>query len=164
MNLPIIRRAEINDALGIHEAHMRSIRELCSNDYNEVQILAWGGRKFNEEFRQKFIRNDLVWIVELNGKIAGYCHLIVDTEDSFGEIMALYLTPEVVSKGYGKRMLQLVEDEAKKLKIRKIQLNSTLTSKEFYLSQGYSISRSQFCVQINKVDVECIPMEKKLIY
>ena len=38
-----IRRARLTDSLGIHEAHMRSIRELCGADYTPEQINAWGG-------------------------------------------------------------------------------------------------------------------------
>ena len=53
----IIRRALPEDVFGIHEAHMKSIQELCSKDYTEAEIKAWGHRPYNEEHRLFAITN-----------------------------------------------------------------------------------------------------------
>lgn len=44
----IIRRAKIEDARAIHEAHMESIREVCVRDHGHEEIKGWGFREFND--------------------------------------------------------------------------------------------------------------------
>jgi GNAT superfamily N-acetyltransferase len=60
----MIRRARPEDVRGIHEVHMRSIRELCSKDYGLEEILAWSGRPFDEAARLKALEVSRVWVVE----------------------------------------------------------------------------------------------------
>jgi hypothetical protein len=59
-----IRRATCADALGIHQAHMHSILEVCSKDHLPEEIQGWGNRPFSEERRQDGIKNHKIWIVE----------------------------------------------------------------------------------------------------
>src|SRR5687768_6896034 len=73
---PAIRRAVPGDARAIHEAHMRSIREVCAKDYSEEQIRAWAGREFRQNERTAAITRDSVWVVEAEGRVAGYAHLM----------------------------------------------------------------------------------------
>jgi hypothetical protein len=40
---PQIREAKPGDESLIHEAHMRSIREVCIKDHGEEEIHGWGG-------------------------------------------------------------------------------------------------------------------------
>ena len=35
--MPIVRRAQFGDQVGIHESHMRSIREICVHDHGEEE-------------------------------------------------------------------------------------------------------------------------------
>jgi hypothetical protein len=55
-----IRRAKPGDAKAIHEAHMKSIQEVCSKDHSFEEISAWGNRPYLEEQRQNSINNDLI--------------------------------------------------------------------------------------------------------
>lgn len=156
----LIRRANPEDALGIHQAHMKSIHENCAKDYEKKQIEAWGGRDFNENKRIHSIKNDHVWVVEKNKKIEGFCHLKINVDNKSAEIMGLYITKEVLKKSFGKRLLQEAEKETVKIGIRKLILFSTYTAKNFYQSQGFKIIGSEKLKNINGVDVQCIPMEK----
>ena len=38
----LIRQARFGDELGIHEAHMRSIREVCIHEHGPGEIKGWG--------------------------------------------------------------------------------------------------------------------------
>jgi hypothetical protein len=82
----MIRRARVDDAKGIHEAHMQSIQTLCSMDHSPEEIKAWGGRPFNEAQRIAAIQNQHVWVVETDSKIEGYGHLRIYEKD--GEKLA----------------------------------------------------------------------------
>lgn len=46
-----IRPAQPEDVFKIHDMHMASIRENCSEHYTEKEISAWSGRTCNEEAR-----------------------------------------------------------------------------------------------------------------
>ena len=44
MNNSIIRLARPGEEAQIHEAHMRSIREICIKDHGEEEVRGWGNR------------------------------------------------------------------------------------------------------------------------
>lgn len=81
-----VRRARLGDERGIHDAHMKSIRQLCSKDYSTKQIDAWAGRDFNYEGKKSLIENQFVWVVESQGVIEGYGLLFINKEKSLAEI------------------------------------------------------------------------------
>lgn len=158
----LIRRATQQDAKGIHDAHMRSIRENCASDYTPEQIKAWSGREYNEQNRLKTINQDCVWVVEDSGMIQGFGHLMKKSNPLIAEVMGLYLTPEVKGKGLGKRILQLMEEWSKENGIQFLELGSTLTSFLFYKSQEFIESGPKSVMKIGNVDIPYIPMTKKI--
>lgn len=158
-----IRRATIEDAHAIHEAHMRSIREICASDYTQEQIEAWGGRSFNQAVREKSIREDFVWVVEEGDAILGYAHFVlVKDKVGVGEVMALYFVPDAKGHGLGRKMMKLIEDQARAEGCHVLILNSTITSLEFYKKMRFQSAGSQICHNINGVGIPCYPMEKKM--
>ncbi|MEK7689862.1 MAG: GNAT family N-acetyltransferase, partial [Bdellovibrionota bacterium] len=123
----LIRRAAKSDAPGIHDAHMRSIREVCGPHYTLEEIAAWGGRAYNEERRLRGIRENLIWVVENDGRIEGYGEL--NLRDPAGAYLhALYLTPAVLKRGLGRRILALMEEEIRTATVPRRTLDSTLNS------------------------------------
>ena len=81
-----IRRAIFDDARGIHNAHMRSIQELCSVDYCIKQIDAWGRKAFDQEKRVRGIKQDIVYVVIYNEKVEGFAQLTFDKLKKFFQI------------------------------------------------------------------------------
>ena len=161
---PIIRRAKPGDARSLHEAHMRSIKELCRGDYTAAQIEAWGGRKFDEAERLRTFASDYVWVIDDGGAVSGFGHFFPTERegDKFGWIVALYLTPEVVGLGMGKRMLALIEAEARRLGLKRIELESTRTALGFYKLMGFKETGPQRQPVINGIGIHCFPMSKDL--
>jgi L-amino acid N-acyltransferase YncA len=159
----IIRKAQLSDSLAIHEAHMRSIRELCSHDYTDLQINAWSGRAYNYEIRSNAILNDYVLVVEIKRLVVGYGHLKWWKEKDHCEVMALYLTREVKGKGAGHEMLSMMIEKSQELGFSKLHLCSTLTSKQFYLNHGFKIVNEEIMVTIGGVSIPAIGMEISFI-
>jgi putative acetyltransferase len=153
----IIRRATIDDSKGIHEAHMDSIQKCCAKAYSDEEIKAWGHRPYNEANRQRSILEELVWVLEDAGQVVGYSHLSPD-----GILRALYLRPEATGQGYGKKMLQISEAEARRLGIKELRLIATLNAVDFYEANGYARSGPEEKVQIQGVGIRCLPMRKAL--
>lgn len=105
MSIPTIRRARPGDEAAIHEAHMRSIREICVKDHGEEEIRGWGYRQLGDRW-VRAIQEDFVQVVELDGKIQGFGHLrVLEKEGAqVAHLHGLYLTPEVVGLGLGRKI------------------------------------------------------------
>src|SRR3954463_10366531 len=80
-----IRRAIREDALGIHQIHMRSIWQLCNTRYTKEQLEAWGNRPFQEDVWHQSILKDAIWVIDHHGRIEGFGQL-VNQGNRLGEI------------------------------------------------------------------------------
>lgn len=162
--MALIRRAHPEDAKGIHEAHMRSSQQVCSNDHTSEEIRAWRGRPYCEERRLNAIKNHFVWVVEEQEAIHGFGHFLIEEKNGIkrGHLMGLYLTPEIKGRGLGYEITQLMLREAEQNKLTSILLESTLTAHGFYKRIGFIDLGPQATVEIAGVDVRCFPMELKL--
>lgn len=157
-----IRRATHEDALGIIDTHVRSIREICAKDYSSEQIRAWSGRKSRPHLWCQTIDRDYVWVVEDNdNQIFGFGHL-ARMDEEVGEMMGLYLAPELKGLGAGKQLIQTIFTEAQLLALKELQLLSTLTAFNFYKNFGFEKMEGQTSIEIQGVDIPCIPMRKVL--
>lgn len=154
----LIRRASLSDAYSIHEAHMKSIREVCSKDYPEESIQAWGHRQFNGEQRHKAILNDYVWILESKGVIEGYGHL-TDKGRGLFELTALYITSDFIGKGHGRRIFDLMVAKIKELGGQKLNFCSTITARDFYEKQGAHCVGELKEMNMNGTGIKCYSME-----
>lgn len=159
-----VRRARPEDALGIHEAHMRSIREVCSKDHAPAEIQGWGNRPYREDQRINAIKNQFVWVVDNSGKIEGYGHFSLISEEgrTRGHVMGLYLAPEANGKGFGLAIARDMIAEAKRQNAFEINLESTLTAHRFYQKLGFLDSGVQATIDIAGSLVRYIPMKLAL--
>ncbi|WP_413584379.1 GNAT family N-acetyltransferase [Bdellovibrio sp. HCB274] len=159
-----IRRARLEDAAGIHEAHMQSIREVCSKDHSPEEIQGWGNRPFNEENRHNAIKNHCLWVVESDDKIEGYGHLQIYERDgvSLAHVHGLYLTPKALSKNNGRKLVSKMIEEASKAAVVTIKLEATLTAHSFYQKMGFADSAPMKTVEIGGSKVSCYPMTMEL--
>lgn len=155
----IVRRAKFGDEEGIHNAHMESIQEVCSKDYTQEQIAAWGGREFNFEAKHNLIKNQHVWVVELDDKIEGYGLLFINKEKNIAEIGALYFTPKVLGMGHGRVIVKEMKEVVSSLGLKEVYLSSTKTSKKFYEKQGFIQYEEDDSTLIGGVPVEGHPMK-----
>jgi GNAT superfamily N-acetyltransferase len=159
--MALVRRARREDSKGIHEAHMRSILEICSKHHTKEEVAAWGGRPYREDQRHHAINNHLVWVAEQDEDIKGFGHFIIKEKDDqiHGHVLGLYLTPEVTGQGIGKKIFQLMLREAKCANVKSISLESTLTAHEFYKKLGFNDRGEEIKVEIGGVGIRCFPMD-----
>ena len=153
-----IRRARHSDAEGIINAHIKSIRKICSKDYTSAEIEAWSGRKFRVPHWQDTIDRDFVWVIECNNAVQGFAHFaVMDSEN--GEVMGLYLTPEVCGKGFARKLFTKIFQVASDQKLKKINLHATKTAKSFYEHLGFLQTSSDTTIEMQGVPIPCFPME-----
>ncbi|MDG0815146.1 GNAT family N-acetyltransferase [Bdellovibrio svalbardensis] len=155
-----IRRAKPEDALGIHEAHMRSIQEVCSKDHTSEEVSAWGHRPFREDQRINAIKNQFVWVVESFAKIEGFGHMALSEKDGSikAHVLGLYLVKEANGFGLGYKIVSAMIAEAKSRGAEEVTLESTLTAHKFYQKQGFEDSGPQGTINIGGVGIRYIPM------
>ena len=126
----IIRQANPGDEAFIHKAHMRSIREVCVKDHGEDEIKGWGFRPLGIRWIDS-IKNEFVRVVVYEGTICGVGSLkiVKDVEDDdYAFLHSLYLTPEVLGQGVGKELALILINEALRLNLKMIKLDSTITA------------------------------------
>ncbi|MEO6876077.1 MAG: hypothetical protein ABI222_14765, partial [Opitutaceae bacterium] len=67
----LLRFATEADAAALCVMHIRSIREVCAQDYSPEQIEAWTGPKRPEHYFDS-IRGQRLILAEQRGRIAGF--------------------------------------------------------------------------------------------
>jgi GNAT superfamily N-acetyltransferase len=131
-------RGQAGDEQAIHDAHMRSIREVCVQDHGEEEVRGWGNRPLGERWK-KAIAQGFVWVVEHEGAIHGhaYIRILDEGSETKGHIHGLYLTPEVLGKGLGRRLAELMLEKARRAGAGSVTLDSSLTAHGFYQHLGF---------------------------
>jgi len=124
-----------SDAVAACEVVRQSISELCVADHcnDEKTLSAWLENKSVDMF-QRMIRDETKSCVVaiLDDTVCGFGHI-----SHSGNIGLLYVAPEARFLGASTAMLGWLEDEAFRLGVKAVTLNSSLTAKPFYLARGY---------------------------
>lgn len=134
-----IRIAEISDAENIHNAHMKSINEICIKDHTADEIRVWGGRSYNPEIRIPAIQTQFYLVVEYLGNIEGFCQLKINcTNDArTAYLYALCITPTILKQKIGYAMMSRIIEYCAFKKIQEINLTSSFTAFNFYKKIGF---------------------------
>jgi GNAT superfamily N-acetyltransferase len=129
----LIRAARPGDESGMHEAHMRSIREVCIRDHGEEEVKGWGNRPLGDRWQTQ-VQEGSSWVVELGARIVGVAYIRVDktAPEVQAHIHSLYLAPEAIGKGVGRTLLGLMLDFARNAGAKEVTLDSTVTAHDFY--------------------------------
>jgi putative acetyltransferase len=157
----IIRKTRFEDKLAMQDAHRRSIREVCSNDYGENEVKAWSDVSYDDDRFKDNIENEFHIVVEKNGKIEGGCHAKNHSED-LGEIMGLYLSPEVIGLGAGRAVFEKAIKYLKECGVNKVVITGTRTAKGFYERMGFQAVSEEKLFDIRGEQIACYEMEMKI--
>jgi len=152
----IIRRAAPADAEQITPVHVTSIRTLCAKDYTQEQIDAWAGWKSPDKYRAAMAAGEVFFVAEVDGRVVGFSVLHGD------EVKAVYIHPDYVGQGIGRRLLDAVEAEAGDRGVELLQLTSTLTSVGFYETCGYARGANHEHRVTGGVMLTCVKFSKRL--
>ena len=158
---PIVRKAEMPDRKSIHEAHMRSIREVCVKDHGAEEIRGWGFRDLGDRWIEG-INSGLVWVAEYNGQIHGVASIEFSETSPSAHIQSLYLAPEVIGRGLGRTLIEILLAEAKRRGVEIVSLDSTITAHQFYKKFGFNDCGPVRKRAIDGIPVTSIPMHLKL--
>lgn len=130
--------AKPDDAIDICYVLIRSIIYVCGPDYlNDEEII-------DEWLKNKTPENIEQWISSPNN----FSYKAIDNEKNIvgftlmnraGEILLNYVGPGYLHRGIGKLFLQKFEEVAKFNNISEMSVDSTITARNFYLRNGFSL-------------------------
>jgi putative acetyltransferase len=151
-----IRRATPADAEQITPVHVASIRTLCAKDYTPEQINAWAGWKSPGKYRKAMAAGEVFYVADVAGRVVGFSALLGD------EVRAVYLHPDHVGRGLGRKLLEALEAEARARGVAELRLTSTLTSLRFYEACGYTKGDLHDHPVTGGVTLPCVHFTKRL--
>jgi GNAT superfamily N-acetyltransferase len=152
-----IRRAQVEDSEGICRTHRASITELCSSHYSPQQIATWAGDRRPQEYERR-IREAIVLVAEEPGEVVGFSIMSPERD----EICALYVHPQHVRRGIGRRLLDALEAEARAAGVSEVVLQSTLNAVPFYARCGFTVLGEAMHALPGGAELPCVRMAKKL--
>ena len=151
----IIRKAKPVDAKEISDLRRKTFNKINAKDYSKKHV-----EELNKKNTQKIILGKMkerdMFCITNNDKILG----VIDLEDN--KIGGLFIRCDYIGQGLGKRLMNFIEDYAKKKGIKKTILYSTKYAEMFYKKLGYKLIHKK---QIDKGNGESyleIKMEKTL--
>jgi N-acetylglutamate synthase-like GNAT family acetyltransferase len=133
-----IRKASKKDSVKISNLIDKSLNEVNSKDYTKKQISILRSKNNPKRVIEK-LKERSIFVLEKNNKIIG----TVDINLKKRIIGGFYINPKFIGKGLGKKLLDFIENYAKKKRIRKLKLYSTKTALGFYKKYGYKIIKKE---------------------
>jgi putative acetyltransferase len=154
----VIRRATVDDAPGIFEAHFRAINEICFNDYTAEERAGWmpTDRTIQHYIDRINRPNKSYLIVDVGGKVAGVAHF----QDN--HLNGLYFNPDYTGQGLAKALFQSVESIMKQSGYQRMTLSSTITAVGFYKKMGMKIIEKTHHRFKSGFEVEAFLMDKDI--
>lgn len=127
-----IRKYREEDYPEKRELHLKVIREVNSEDYSEEQIEAWTdfdpANPGDDEGRVR-------WVAENEDAIIGFG----DYMPEGNKITGIYVHPDFLRQGIGSKLLQKIEDDARRKDLEYLKCVSSVTAKDFYRNNGFKV-------------------------
>jgi len=151
----IIRKAKPKDARKISNLRIKTIQKINGRDYNKKQIRILVNKNKPKNIIEKIKNRNMFCLINKN-RILG----VINLEEN--KIGGLFIRHNCVGKGYGRKLLVFTENYAKKRKINKTKLYSTITAYNFYIKNGYKLKKKGTWSPEKGVKFTTYKMEKNL--
>ena len=115
-----------------------TVHEVNKNDYSEEQLDAIAPKDANEYHWEKSLEKNHTIVVEQDGKLIAFGNI-----GKTGYLDRLYVHPDYLRKGIASKLVEELEEYAKKHGSHVINVTSSITSKAFFESKGYAVIEEQ---------------------
>jgi len=149
-----LRQITIKDQLELKKVYFDSIQSLDEKIYSQEQKRAWSSQAWNNPNFDNSIIQGKGWLISKQGIIIAFAARF-PTE----RVSLFYCKGKFQRKGYGFKLLQKLEDEAKKEGLDSLYTEASLISYELFLKNKWKIIRKEK-VTINKIFFERYKMTK----
>lgn len=150
----VIRKADRGDVQRIWDIRIAAIRAQCRGFYREEILEAWTKGDLSDQF--------VAW-VESSFYVATDGDAIVGTGTinmESGQIDAVFVHPDYIGHGVGKRMMAHLEGLALSTELKAVSLDSTLNAAPFYRKCGFHGDAIGAYESPRGFTLDCIPMTK----
>ncbi|NHX01113.1 MULTISPECIES: GNAT family N-acetyltransferase [Pseudomonas] len=151
-----IRRATPDDAQIAFDIRRLAIRHQCIGAYSEQQMLDWTKGAAEDGYDALMERHFYLGCIEGEAVATGMLDL------DYREIGAIFIRPDFMQRGLGKRVLYFLEDFARDLGLTEVCLDATLNAVNFYRRCGYIGEESAVYQSPSGLQLACVPMVKTL--
>jgi putative acetyltransferase len=136
-----IRSFRPNDAPVLLALFRDTIRRVNARDYSPEQIRAWVPDEIDAaEWAARFAGR-FVAVAELRGRVVGFAELEAD-----GHIDRFYVSADHQRLGVGRALLDAIVGEARRLGVRRLFTEASITARPFFTSQGFDVLAPQVVV------------------
>lgn len=115
-----------------------TVHEVNKNDYSEEQLDAIAPKAANEYHWEKSLEKNHTIVVEEDDKLIAFGNI-----GKTGYLDRLYVHPDYLRKGIASKLVEELEEYAKKHGSHVINVTSSITSKPFFKSKGYAVIEEQ---------------------
>lgn len=115
-----------------------TVHEVNKNDYSEEQLDAIAPKGANEYHWEKSLEKNHTIVVEEDDKLIAFGNI-----GKTGYLDRLYVHPDYLRKGIASKLVEELEEYAKKHGSHVINVTSSITSKAFFESKGYAVIEEQ---------------------
>jgi len=151
-----IKRATPTDANAAFDIRRAAIRSQCIGAYTAEQMALWTLGKAEDGYSA--LMDKPFYLGWLNGEPVATGMLDLANN----EVGALFVLPAFTGRGYGKAMLDHLEQVARELAIEEVVLDATLNAASFYRACGYVGDEQAIYHSPSGLQLACIPMKKHL--
>ena len=151
-----LRQITIKDQLELKKVYFDSIQSLDEKIYSKEQKKAWSSQAWNNPNFNKSITKGKGWLLSKEGIIIAFA--IRYPSD---RVALFYCKGKFQRKGYGSKLLNKLEDEAKKDGLDSLSTVASLISYELFLKNKWKIIRKEKVI-INNIFFERYKMTKTI--
>jgi putative acetyltransferase len=130
-----VRPFLVGDTPALRELFAQSVDELCQEDYDEDQRIAWISRVEDAGAFAKQLGGMVTLVVMIDGDYAGFASL---KDNAILEM--LYVSPHYAGEGVGTSLVETMERLAKARGAKDLTVNSSETAVMFFEARGYIAS------------------------
>ena len=149
-----LRQITIKDQLELNKVYFDSIQSLDEKIYNKEQKRAWSSQAWDNPNFDKSVIEGKGWLLSDKGIIIAFA-----TRYPKNRIALFYCKGKFQRKGCGTKLLQKLENEAKKEGLETLYTEASLISYELFLKNKWKIIRKEKVI-INNIFFERYKMTK----
>ena len=151
-----LRQITIKDQLELKKVYFDSIQSLDEKIYSQEQKRAWSSQAWDNPNFDKSITKGKGWLLSEKGIIVAFA-----TRYPSNRIALFYCKGKFQRKGFGSKLLQKLEDEARNESLNSLSTEASLISYKLFLKNGWGIIRKEK-VTINNIFFERYKMIKTI--
>ena len=149
-----VRVATVDDAPAMSSVILEALRQSNAKDYSP-EIIERLEASFSPSALLNLFMQREVFVAIYDQRIAGTVSL------DGRAVRTMFVTPDVQRRGIGRRLMEAVEDAARKAGIDVLAVPASVTAEQFYANLGYKAVRGSFHGEERTIIMERVLTEPK---